>query len=703
MARHIIKTKEELRNLVPRWRDKEFVFDVETSGLSFRQDRLLGIALHFNDGNSYYVVIEHTEKNENNEVELRSFIDVNVAAFLLKPLFAQDVLMIAHNAKFDMHFLHKQQIFVQGKLFDTLLAAQLLDENRKNGLKDLSAAYGFGYAKFSDLAQYTEYSAKEILSVPLEDAAEYAMNDVVATYKLHKIFSKQLVEEGVEKVFLEIWMPLLRVLQKMEARGIALDLDKVRQIREEYLKVATVLEESITKVGLAKVAEHYGTVHFDKIPNYYKRNATEEELERAYIDDRGQLVYDVDEFAVPIFTHKQLGKTASFRPRTLTFKPSSSDQMQELIFKWTELEYPPEMPLKEAQSGFSADRDNITTLLFYNYEKAPQYLKDILKYRKAKKFITTYLDRFLADADPNDENSITTSFNQAVGETAKGGTTTGRLSSNSPNLQNIPSRGEVGKQARSMFVARKGYKLIVADYSQMELRMLAHYSQDQVLLDAFEKNQDLHILTGASFAQMTYGELEALVKNEDPKGKELRQLGKTGNFALTYGMGARKFQRFLLVNNDYELHLEETASWIDRYNNMYFMSYDWKTRVWKFVDKHGFVATIEGRKRRLTEYRSNERWRRSRAQRQGVNAIIQGSCGDIICKAMPRIQDALEAFGGSLLLQVHDELVAEVPTEYAELCAHIMSTLMVQDINTKIICPMVAEAHIGDSWGAAKG
>jgi DNA polymerase I-like protein with 3'-5' exonuclease and polymerase domains len=704
VTRTIVTSLQQLNLLIPSWEGKRFAFDVETSGLDPKRDRLLGLALYFEDGQAFYIVMEHTILDETG-VRLQQFIERKMVAYLCGSIFSQDVLMVAHNSKFDMHFLANNKLHVMGRLFDTLLAAQLLDENRKNGLKDLSESLlGFAYDKYQTMSSYEGYTKQEILGVPLENVAEYAMNDVEATWKLYEIFSKELANHAMEKVFLEVWLPLLPVLQAMESRGIALNMDLVKEIHAEQTIVRDELERKVRLAGMGYLLRQY---ELKDIPEIFRKDAaTEAELLDSYENKDGVRVILRDGIEHPIITHDMIGKTRTFKPRVVDFKTSSSLQMQMLVFEWSGVNIPDKIPLTTNTRGYKADKDNIETLLFYVDSETPPFLQDVLDWRKAEKFIGTYLDRFIADADPNDEWSIRTNFNQAVGERGKGGTATGRLSSDNPNLQNIPSRGPIGKKARNMFVARKGYKLIVADYSQMELRLLAHYSEDPVLLQAFAEGKDLHILTATAPARARYEEILDALNGADEEraawAKEMRSIGKTMNFALNYGMGPKKFQRFLLVMNKYEITIEEADEWIQRYNATYQVTTDWKKSVADEVGRNGYIKTIYGRRRRLPDYNNPTRWIRERAKRQGVNAKIQGGCGDIIERAMLAVQPMLVSLGGSLLLQVHDELVGEVPEKWAEIGARHMEQLMVDFINPYLNVPMEASAHIGNSWGEAK-
>ncbi len=705
--RRTIKDKETLVSLVPTWAGRNFSFDVETSGLEWRKDDLLGLALYFENGDAYYIVLAHTTPTwEEGKHYHHTFIEPADFTALMRPIFSQEgVLMVAHNAKFDMHFLHRYNTRVQGRLADTLLAAQLLDENRDNGLKELAYLVGMTYDKYETMAEYKGFKKNEILGVPLDKVAQYAMNDVETTWKLYKLFAQQLQDEvfrdtSLLDVYNDIWMPLLVVLQQMEERGIALDIEKVKEIRDEYVATADKHLRSFTNAAAQLVLSHYG----DDIPSMYLKAATEIDLEDAYETMEGLSVVERDGVRYPIITHDMVGKTKSWKPRILTINPASNPQLADIVYNLSGITMPADVFLKEGKSGgISADKDNLQTIIFYLGDRTPQHIRDLLTWRKANKFITTYLDRFLSDADPTDFNKISTWFAMAADDSGEGGTATGRLSSRGPNLQNIPSRGEVGKKARSMFIARPDHKLLVCDLGQAELRLLAHYSGDESLRQAFEEGRDLHIMTGAGFAQISYEELKERYDRGEQEAKDLRALGKTGNFALTYGMGPIKFQRYLIVNNNYETTVEQAREWIEGYNATYAGATAWKKRVVAFAKRNGFVVTFAGRKRRVPDINSRNRKASSYAERQAINAVIQGGVGDIICKAMVHIHPALRGIGGTILLQVHDELVAEVPTTYIDLGKEIMETLMVKYCNPFLRVPQVADCGVGDSWGDAKG
>lgn len=687
MKQRVISDPADITAIVFPRLGQDFAFDVETTGLNPRKDRLCGLALTFSDEASYYFVLQHTRQLPSGDVVLEQHIPIERFIQHLQPLFAQEqVTMVAHNAKFDLHFLSAAGMRVRGRLADTMLAAQLINENREVGLKELAPSVGINQKHYQSMVDFPGYGKNEFLGVKLDNATDYAMKDTLATWRLWVQYRSELSREGVEHVFRDVWMPLLITLQQMEAKGIALDLDKVTATREHYLKVAEEHEHKVSLEGLKMVLERYP----DEVPSKYLAPVCE-----VYPDvdvDNETIIYVSDSITLPIIRKPN----KAYRPRTIRFKAGSTDHLGELIYDHYGLELPSHLRIKQTQNGKTVSKDALDVMIHELGDEAPPVLQSIVKWRKAEKFIGTYLDRFLEDADRDDHNAIRTTFNQHV-------TDTGRLSSNGPNLQNIPSRGEEGKQARDMFIARPGHSLVVADYSMMELRMLAHYSQDPNLLSAFVDGKDLHILTGAQQAGLDYDDLKNRIDNGDPEAKQLRSIGKTSNFGLTYGMGSKKYQLLLLTQNGVEVTEKEAQRLIDAYNETFAGAMLWKKRVVQYAQKLGYVQTILGRRRRLPGLYSRDRYEIMRAERMGINAIIQGSCSDVISQAMPAIQQALSAIRGYILLQVHDELVCEVPQEYAETGKLLVGELMVAIANPKLRCPLVADAHVGRTWGEAKG
>jgi DNA polymerase I len=680
------------------WYGRDFAFDVETSGLDPCKDRLLGLALTFSDyegsHHSFYIAFEHTIPQDDDTYPTKSLTPRSEAVTRLRSLFSQpDVVMVAHNAKFDLHFLRRAGIVPQGILYDTMLAAHLLDENRPKGLKELAYLVGLEQVHYQELTHYPGFKKDELLGVPLEDAAAYAMRDTETTWTLWSRFNQELSDDGLDAAFARS-MALLPVLLDMEARGISLDMGLVREVQEQYRAIRDDAELDVWEAGIATVLVKLG----DDLSGWA------DALGPSHLKPLKDLLPDTDLTGIEKITYAGIElpvlrkPNKAFQPRVPWFNAGSNNHIADLLYQHHGLAIPKDLDLDKAGSKPCVDKDTLKILRFALGEQAPPLLDALLTYRKASKLLSTYLDVYEQRADANDHHCIRTSFNQAVAET-------GRLSSSQPNLQNQPARGPEGALIRSLFVARPGHKLIVADYAMMELRMAAHFSNDDTMLTAFAEGQDLHSLTAANQTGVTYEAFMGLLAAGDSRAKAARFIGKTSNFGLLYGMGAKKFRLYLLVNNGVLVTPDEAQALIQGFNRTFAGVQTWKRQIMQFAHHHQFVYTIAERKRRLPGLVSPQHWQQAEAERQAVNAVVQGSCADIMIEVMPPIQAAMTALGGSLLLTVHDELVAEVPEESAQTAATLMSTLMADLPNERhcLVCPLVVEAHVGDSWGDAKG
>ncbi len=305
-------------------------------------------------------------------------------------------------------------------------------------------------------------------------------------------------------------------------------------------------------------------------------------------------------------------------------------------------------------------------------------IESLLEYRKLEKLRSTYLEPLpkLLDAT----GRLHTSFNHMA-------TATGRLSSSNPNLQNIPIRGKVGQRMRSCFVAEKGNLLISADYSQIELRVLAHYSQEPALIDAFKKDEDIHKSTAALLNNVALEEVTL----------EQRQAAKTINFGLLYGMGARKLAQ------DIKITTKEAQLFIEQYFERFKGIKSFYDRALEEAKEHKFVTTIAGRKRQLPDLYNANAQARALAERQAVNTLIQGSAADIIKLAMLHVSknEQLKDYNVKLLLQVHDELILSVPKEHADIAgtkvAELMSNAM-QGQKEVFTVPLKVEFASAENW-----
>ena len=304
----------------------------------------------------------------------------------------------------------------------------------------------------------------------------------------------------------------------------------------------------------------------------------------------------------------------------------------------------------------------------------------ILRFRKLEKMRSTYLEPLPRLTDRM--GRLHTTFNQEA-------TATGRLSSSNPNLQNIPVRGALGKRMRTCFVADKGSLLVSCDYSQIELRVLAHMSQDAELLGAFARDEDIHTRTAALIYELAPEEVSP----------DQRRNAKTINFGLIYGMGAQKLAREIGVSTT------EAKDFIARYFEKLTGLKAFYERVEEEAKEHGFVTTIAGRRRPLPNITSNNNQEQALARRQAINTVIQGSAADIIKIAMCTAwQNAdLRALGARMVLQVHDELVLEVPQSNARLAGELVVQIMenVQPKGVPFEPRLKVDWGLGENWGLA--
>ncbi len=305
-----------------------------------------------------------------------------------------------------------------------------------------------------------------------------------------------------------------------------------------------------------------------------------------------------------------------------------------------------------------------------------EIVRKVLEYRQLTKLKGTYVDALPALMDPQ-TGRIHTSFNQT-------GAATGRLSSSNPNLQNIPIKTELGREIRAAFIPREGWKLVVADYSQIELRLLAHLSADPVLIDAFRQGEDIHTRTAAE----VMGVPPMLVT------REARNNAKAVNFGIVYGISA-----FGLAAN-----LGISRKEAEVYIKAYFERY---SGVKRFIDETiaktretGIARTMFGRERPIPDINSRNPNARGFAERTAVNSPIQGTAADLIKLAMVRIDRALAGFESRLLLQVHDELVLEAPPGELDAVKELVKKEM--EGVCELGVPLLVEVGTGDNWRDAK-
>lgn len=328
---------------------------------------------------------------------------------------------------------------------------------------------------------------------------------------------------------------------------------------------------------------------------------------------------------------------------------------------------------KKNKSGYSTDEDTLKDLRI-SYPEYDSFISSILKYREINKLYSTYTLNLLEYVK---DGRIHTEFKQT-------GTATGRLSSSNPNMQNIPQKGEYAEILRSSFVAKSGFKLVSLDYSQIELRILAHLSEDENLIKAFNENKDIHTMTALNIFHLS---------SADEVTHDIRRIAKAVNFGILYGLSSFGLAR------DTKVTRKEAQSFIDGYFALYPKVKIFIDEIIKQTREKGYCSTILGRKRNIHDINSRNANIRTRAERMAVNAPIQGSAADIIKLAMIECDKYIKENGidAKCILQIHDELIFEVNENIVSEFTDIMKNIMERAVSLSV--PLLVNAETGDNWG----
>ncbi len=588
-----IKTEKDLNKLLRELdKAKEFAFDLETTSHDPFVAEIVGISFSTEIKSAYYVPIGHKGMESKTKL-LESF----------KPVFSSKKLKIGHNLKYDIEVLKNAGIEVKGPLFDTMVAAYLLDPiSGKYALKKLGKQLlGREMIKLMELiGKEAEY--ENFAEVPIDLATDYACSDAEVTFGLYEIFKLALKAQKLEKLFYEVEMPLVETLVEMEWNGVSIDIQLLKRMAKEIDKELKDLERHIFAIA-------------------------------------GE-----------------------------TFNINSPKQLAYILFEKLMLPV-----IKRTKTGPSTDVGVLEELSSNKIEIAEK----LMDYRQLMKLKSTYVDVLPTLINPK-TGRIHTSFNQTI-------TATGRLSSSNPNLQNIPVRGEWGKLIRSAFVPdKKDWVILAADYSQVELRILAHLSSDKQLIKAFKEGKDIHRSTAAE----VYGVPEEEVTNE------MRSSAKTVNFGIIYGISDFGLAKELKIKKT------EAADFIHKY-------FEKHKGVKEFIDKtiqdakeNGYVTTLLGRKRPMPDINSPHFGLRSFAERTAINTPVQGTAADMIKVAMVNINSKLKIKNSKLILQVHDELVLECPKSELEQVKKIVEHEMREAILLEV--PVKVDLGAGKNWAEAK-
>ena len=491
---------------------------------------------------------------------------------LLREIFRPERQKLAHHAKELMSLLLAEGLSTEGFVFDTALAAYLLDAT--------GGDYGLERLSMRHLGR--EYGGAE------------------AVWRLAPLLKEKLEAEGMLPLYETAELPLCRVLADMEHEGFLVD-------RQALVEFGESLNEDIAR------------------------------LQRSIWQHAGR-----------------------------EFNIQSPKQLGEVLFE--DLMLPSG---KKTKTGWSTNADVLEKLR----GKHP-IVDEVLEYRMLTKLKSTYAEGLLKVI--SDDGRIHTSFQMTV-------TDTGRLSSRDPNLQNIPIRKKLGAQIRGMFVASPGKLLVDADYSQIELRLLAHISGDETMRQAFLSGEDFHAVTASQVFDTPLSEVTPT----------LRSRAKAVNFGIVYGISA-----FSLAQ-DIGVWPNEAKAYMEAYLSKYHGVREYMERIKEQAKRDGYVTTLYGRRREMPELRSSNFNIRSFGERVALNMPIQGTAADIIKLAMVRVYDRLAAEGlrAKLLLQVHDELIVECPEEEAEQAGRILREEM--ENAAQLSVPLTAEVHSGRSWAEA--
>ncbi len=589
-----ILTKSEIHDLVKKINEKSILcIDTETTNENPILADLIGVSFSFEDKKAYYIPYNHVDgKNFDNK-----YLIEQLKTLLENP----EIKLIGQNIKYDYIVLKKYGIKMSNVFFDTIVASYVLDSTRPKHNLDFLAEYFLNYQtiKYSELVDTKK--GETLLDVDFERVVDYASEDADITFRLYKLFEKQIDENNLGQVFYSIDMPLVKILAEIEYNGVLINVDQMNKMSGDFEKRINEIKE--------QVFEYSG--------------------------------YE--------------------------FNVNSTQQLSKLLFE--ELNLPPK---KKTKTGFSTDNQVLEEL-----KGEHPIIENIIEYRKITKIKNTYLDA-LPPMINEQTKRIHATFNQTI-------TATGRLSSSNPNLQNIPIRGETGSEIRQCFIPADGYKIMSADYSQIELRILAHVTDDEMLVNAYKNNKDIHTQTAA------------LIYNTDEKSinPEMRSAAKTINFAVIYGRGARN------LSKDLKITVQQAQEFRDKYFEKYSRVRDYIELVKDKSSEAGFVRTLFGRIRYLEGYSSSNKRDIAQAERVAFNTIIQGTSADIIKIAMKNICGKFQEqnLKSKMLIQVHDELVFEALESEIETVKKIVTQEMENAVELNV--PLNVNAGIGENWDEA--
>ncbi len=515
---------------------------------------------------------------------------------------------------------------------EKLMGMQVIGQNLKFDLSLLYNRFGIPeVSPFADtmiMAWLSDPGSKVGLDALAQKFFKYEMKSFKETVKKGEDFSSVSIPEATFYAAEDAWMTFLlygAIKKKMELGSLAHLLKEAKEVEYPFINVLIRMEQLGIKVDQTHLVA----------------------LQKELSDELASLTEEIYALAGTEFNIR------------------STQQLGVVLFQQLGLKGG-----KKTKTGYSTNEAVLKSL-----KGEHPIIEKILVYREYQKMLSTYVEPLLKLAKKDEKSRIYTSFLQT-------GTATGRLSSKDPNLQNIPVRSELGRRVRDAFVAREGYKLVSIDYSQIELRLLAHFSRDAALMEAFNNGVDIHMAT----AVRLFGEAEARAK---------RNFAKSVNFGLLYGMGPKK------LSDELGISQVEAKEIIKNYFENFPTVKSFLEGIQEQVKIDGYVETILGR-RRFFDYDNANGMQKAAYMRESVNTVFQGSAADLIKLSMNRIDEMLrkEGLDAFMLLQIHDELIFEIEEAAAESISQRLKETMEQIYTLNV--PLECSVSIGESWGELK-
>lgn len=564
--------------------------DTETTSTNAIEAELVGMSFAVEPHKAFYVAIPADREKAQRLVDI------------FKPLYeSPGILKVGQNIKYDLEVLANYGITLAGDMWDTMIAHYLIQPELRHNMDYMAEVYlNYKTVHIEELIGPKGKNQRSMRSLPPAEVYEYACEDADITLQLKNALEPRLKEAGVEKLFHEIEMPLVRVLAAMEMNGVRIDTGSLAETSQELTRRMQELEKEI---------------------------------------------------------HALAGEE---------FNIASPKQVGDILFGKMQIT---EKPKKTKTGQYVTSEEVLQSLR----QKNP-IVDKILQHRGLKKLLGTYVDA-LPKLINRKTGHIHTSFNQTI-------TSTGRLSSSDPNLQNIPVRGEDGKEIRKAFIPDDGCLFFSADYSQIELRVMAHLSGDENMARVFREGHDLHAATAATIYRK---DIRDVTRDERTKSKR-------ANFGIIYGITVFGLAERL------DIERSEAKQLIDGFFETFPKVHDYMEHSKQVARAQGYAETVFHRRRYLPDINSRNAVVRNYAERNAINAPIQGSAADIIKVAMIRIHRRFGELGlkSKMILQVHDELNFSVFPEEKDTVEKIVIGEMQNAYQLSV--PLIADCGWGANW-----